>query len=87
MGSGDWLREDRSAWGTLTVAPVLDDPATLVRTQVETERGDYRHFYANVRDAVNGTAELAVPSAAGYNVVRLLELARVSSREGRTLEV
>ena len=87
LGEGDWLQEDEAAWGTLTVAPVPADPATLVRTQVKTESGDYRQFYANVRDAVNGTAELAVPGAAGYNVVRLLELARTSSREGRTLEV
>ncbi len=88
MGSGDnWLQEDESAWGTLTVAPLLDDPATLTRSQVKTELGDYRHFYANVRDAVNGTAELAIPSTDGYNVIRLLELARTSSSEGRTIDV
>ena len=87
MGEGDWLQEDEAAWGTLTVAPVLVDPGSLVRTQVKTEPGDYRNFYANVRDAVNGVAELAVPSAAGYGVVRLLELARISSREGRTVAV
>ena len=88
MGSGDdWLQEDESAWGTLTVAPLLDDPATLTRSQVKTELGDYRHFYANVRDAVNGTTEPAIPSAEGYNVVRLLELARTSSIEGRTIEL
>ena len=88
MGSGDnWLQEDESAWGTLSVAPALDDPATLVRTQVKTEPGDYRHFYSNVRDAVNGTADLAITGAAGFNVIRLLELARVSSREGHTIHV
>lgn len=87
IGEGEWLQEDEPAWGTLTVAPVLADPAKLVRTQVKTEPGDYRHFYANVRDAVNATAELAIPSAAGRDVVRLLEMARLSSREGRTLAV
>lgn len=87
LGEGEWLREEEGAWGTLTVAPVLADPGTLVRTQVRTELGDYRHFYANVRDAVNGTAELVVPSAAGMQVVRLLGLARVSSAEGRTVQV
>ncbi len=84
---GEWLEEDEAMWGTLTVAPVLADPGTLVKTQVKTELGDYRHFYANVRDAVNGEAQLAVPSAAGFEAVRLLELARVSSREGRTVAV
>jgi scyllo-inositol 2-dehydrogenase (NADP+) len=88
MGEPDeWLQEAEEHWGTLTVAPVLVDPGTLVREQVETVRGDYRGFYANVRDAVLGKTELAVPSAAGYQVVKLLEMARQSSREGRTLEI
>ncbi len=82
-----WLEEDESMWGTLTVAPNPADPGTLVRTRVRTEMGDYRCFYANVRDAVNGQAELMVPSGEGFNVVRLLELARQSSSEGRTIAV
>jgi len=84
---GEWLQESEEHWGTLTVAPALVDPGTLVKNQVKTEPGDYRGFYANVRDAINGKTELAVPSAAGFEVVRLLELARVSSTEGRTLNV
>jgi len=88
MGSPEvWLQEAEEHWGTLTVAPVLADPGTVVKTQVKTVAGDYRGFYANVRDAILGTAELAVPSSAGLDVVRLLELARVSSSEGRTVAV
>jgi len=82
-----WLAEPEEAWGTLTVAPVLVDSSTLVKTKVKTELGDYRHFYANVRDAIRHKVELAVPSEAGFAVVKLLELARVSSQEGRTVEV
>ena len=82
-----WLQEDKSAWGTLTVAPNPADPATLVTRQVKTELGDYRGFYANVRDAILGTAPLAVTPEDGYRVIRLLELARESSAEGRTLKV
>ena len=82
-----WLEEDESMWGTLTVAPKLDEPATLVKTKVKTEMGDYRCFYANVRDAVLRQAELMVPSEEGFTVVRLLELARQSSSEGRTVAV
>ena len=74
-------------WGMLTVARALSEPGTLTRTPVKTEPGDYRGFYANVRDAINGHAELAVPSSAGYEVIRLLELARTSSVEGRTVAV
>ncbi len=82
-----WLQEDESAWGTLTVAPNPADPATLVTRQVKTERCDYRGFYANVRDAILGTSPLAVTPEDGFRVIRLLELARESSAEGRTLKV
>ena len=87
VGEGDWLHEDESAWGTLTIAPVLADPGTLTKTQVKTQPGDYRGFYESVRDAVRGEGKLAVSSEDGVLVVRLLELARVSSHEGRTVEV
>ena len=82
-----WLQEDESAWGTLTVAPNPDDPATLITRQVKTERCDYRGFYANVRDAILGTAPFAVTPEDGFRVIRLLELARESSAEARTLKV
>ena len=87
MGEGEWLAEPESEWGTLTVAPVLADPATLVRTKVKTELGDYRLYYANVRDAINGVAKLAVTPEDGWRVIKLLEMARESWSEGRTLKV
>ena len=88
LGSPElWLQEKESAWGKLTVAPVPSDPAMLVEHQVKTEPGDYRGFYANVRDAILGTAPLAVTPEDGYRVVRLLEMARESSAKGCTLKV
>ena len=51
-----------------------------------TEPGDYRPFYANVRDAVSGVGELEVKAEAGLEAIRLLEVARRSSVEGRTLQ-
>jgi predicted dehydrogenase len=88
MGSGDmWLEESDAAWGVLTVAPDPADPAMLVKREVKTEAGDYRGFYANVRDAINGDAEQTVKAEDGFRVVKLLEMARVSSAEGRTLKV
>jgi scyllo-inositol 2-dehydrogenase (NADP+) len=88
LGSGDsWLEEGSNAWGTLTVAPNPADPGTLVKHEVKTARGDYRGFYANVRDAINGVAEQAVKAEDGVRVVKLLEMARVSSKLGRTLQV
>jgi len=82
-----WLQENESAWGTLTVAPNPADPATLITRQVKTEPGDYRGFYANVRDAILGASPLAVTPEDGFRVIRLLELARQSSAQARTLEV
>jgi hypothetical protein len=40
-----------------------------------------------VRDAINGAAEQAVKAEDGYRVAKLLEMARVSSKEGRILVV
>jgi predicted dehydrogenase len=88
MGSPEpWLEENESAWGKLAVAPVLSDPTMLVEKVVKTERGDYRGFYANVRDAILGEAELAVTPEDGYRSIKLLELARESSAKGCTLKV
>jgi predicted dehydrogenase len=82
-----WLLEEEANWGTLTVAPDPTNPGTLNRTRIQTEPGDYRGFYANVRDAINGAAQLQVKPEDAYRVIRLLEMARESSSEGRTLPV
>ena len=88
QGSAEvWLQENESAWGKLTVAPYPADPGTLIEQHIKTELCDYRNYYANVRDAILGTAPLAVTAEDGYRVIRLLELARQSSAEGRTLKV
>jgi scyllo-inositol 2-dehydrogenase (NADP+) len=85
VGDGEWLAENEEMWGELTVAPSLAHPGTLVKTRVRTELGDYRAFYANLRDTIRGTDELEVPAALACQVIRVLELARASSSEGRTL--
>jgi predicted dehydrogenase len=82
-----WLQEREPAWGTLAVAPNPAIPEEPVESRVKTEVGDYRGFYANVRDAILGKAPLAVTAEDGFRVIRLLELARRSSSEGRTVEV
>jgi scyllo-inositol 2-dehydrogenase (NADP+) len=87
VGQGEWLADPEAQWGTLTVAPVLTDPGMLTRAKVKTELGDYRGYYANVRDAINGAAKLAVTAEDGYRVIRLLEMARESSIEEITLPV
>jgi predicted dehydrogenase len=83
----DWLAEPESAWGTLTVAPNPSEPAELELTKLPTLHGDYRLFYANVRDAILGTAPLAISAEDGFRTIKLLELALQSSHEQRTLPV
>ena len=83
----EWLPEDESAWGTTTIAPDPNAPDDLVRAKVRTENGDYRNFYANVRDAILGTGTLAVTGEDGFRVVKLLEMARESSRSRERLMV
>lgn len=82
-----WLQEPETAWGTLTVAPNPTDPAMLVSRQIKTEPGDYRGFYANVRDAILGRAPLVVTAEDGFRTIKLLELARQSSAQRRTIKV
>ena len=83
-----WLSEPETAWGTLTIAPdPLGKPAVLERSLVPTLDGDYRLFYANVRDAICGRATPAVSALDAWRVSRLIELTRESSRERRTVAV
>jgi scyllo-inositol 2-dehydrogenase (NADP+) len=88
MGSPTpWLQEPSTLWGTLTVAPDPATPTILVSTQLETAPGDYRNYYAAVRDAILGLAPPALTAEDGYRVIKLLELARESSLQRRTLPV
>jgi predicted dehydrogenase len=82
-----WLPEPQSSWGTLTLGTKLTEPVELSRNPLPSITGDYRLFYANVRDAINGAAPLIIPATDGYRVIRLLELAIQSSNEQRTLPV
>jgi len=82
-----WLPEPETSWGTLTLGTKLTEPVELSRNPFPSVTGDYRLFYANVRDAINGAAPLTVSATDGYRVIRLLELALESSKEQRTLPV
>jgi predicted dehydrogenase len=78
----DWGSEPESQWGELALAR-----AEASKRPVPTERGDYRRFYENVRDAISGTAALAITPRDAYNVMRILELTVQSSHERRVVPV
>lgn len=76
-----WGEEAEESWGTLSV---LEGDAVRSR-QIPTAAGDYRRFYENVRDAIAGTAALGVTLQQALRVMRVLELAQESSRNGCAL--
>jgi len=67
----DWGKEPESQWGTLTTC----GPNGANSRPVPTEPGDYRLFYANVRDAILGVAAPAVTTEQAIQVIRLIEWA------------
>jgi scyllo-inositol 2-dehydrogenase (NADP+) len=72
--------DPEEAWGNL----YLEGAAPQ---SVETEAGDYRGIYENVRDALLGKAPLAVQPEQAWRTTRLIEIARESSSQGRVLLV
>jgi scyllo-inositol 2-dehydrogenase (NADP+) len=76
--SEPWGMDPESAWGAITT---LDASGATQHTAVPTLPGDYRNFYANVRDTVWGKAEQAVTLVDAWRVLRLLEWSRESSEK------
>ncbi|MFZ0661628.1 MAG: Gfo/Idh/MocA family oxidoreductase [Acidobacteriaceae bacterium] len=70
--------EPESQWGELRIA---GEPVRKIKTAA----GDYRGIYANVRDAILGKAKLEVTPEQAWRTTRLIELARLSSAEGRRI--
>ncbi len=82
-----WIEDPEKSWGTLTLAPDPRQPAILTHERLPTLQGDYRLFYAGVRDAILGNVAPPVTAIDAVRVARLIELARQSSQEARTLDV
>jgi predicted dehydrogenase len=73
-----WGLEPSKAWGTLSLV-------NGETKKVKTERGDYRLFYANMRDAIAKGAPLDVTPEQALRTHRALVLAHKSSRERRVV--
>ncbi|MFZ0743863.1 MAG: Gfo/Idh/MocA family oxidoreductase [Terracidiphilus sp.] len=72
-----WGEEPPAAWGTLSV----DVDGGMVTCPVTPVPGDYRLFYAGVRDALLGKGPAPVEAVAAWRVARLLEWAVESSEQ------
>jgi scyllo-inositol 2-dehydrogenase (NADP+) len=76
-----WGKEPAAVWGTLHV----DVNGSTVTRSIESIPGDYRLYYAGVRDALLGKAPAPVPALAAWRVARLLEWALESSDKRREI--
>ncbi|HHT34715.1 MAG TPA: oxidoreductase, partial [Bacteroidales bacterium] len=79
----DWGREPESIWGTINA----EYRGLKMQGKLESEPGDYRDYFINLRDAINGKSELAVKPEEARNVMRIIELAFRSSSEKRTITI
>jgi len=78
---GPWGAEPEQDWGVLTLA----EGTELTQRRIPSVDCDYRVFYANLRDALLGSAALLVTPEYALDIMRLLELCRQSSAERRTI--
>jgi scyllo-inositol 2-dehydrogenase (NADP+) len=78
---GEWGREIPQNWGTLNI----DVEGSIVTRPIAPIRGDYRLFYAGVRDTLLGKSRAPVTALAAWRVARLLEWAAQSSLERREI--
>jgi predicted dehydrogenase len=76
-----WGQEAPADWGTLSV----DVDGAIVTRPVAPIPGDYRLYYAGVRDALLGKGSAPVEAVAAWRVARLLEWAAESSAERREI--
>lgn len=76
-----WGLEDEDIWGIINT----EVKGVNIRGRVESHRGDYRQFYTNIFNSINGVEELQVKAHEARNVIRIIELALESSKEKRTL--
>ena len=75
INAGNWGQEPPTDWGLLYV----DVEGGMVSRPVATTPGDYRIFYAGVRDALVEQASPPVAATDAWRSARILEWARASS--------
>jgi predicted dehydrogenase len=77
-----WGKEPSDKWGAL----YTPDADTVAARRIPTTPGDYRLFYANLRDAILGRTTIEVTPRQILNVMKVLELAQESSRNRCTVD-
>ena len=78
LSDPNWGKEPEEIWGILNT--VAEGRVTL-----ESEKGDYVAFYANVCNAINNKAELIVKPEQALTTIKVIEYAMQSHEEKRTI--
>jgi scyllo-inositol 2-dehydrogenase (NADP+) len=71
-GGADWGKDPEKCWGQLFTG----SEGRICASSVAAERGDYRAFYEDLRDAIAANRPPAVTSEQAYNVMQILERAK-----------
>ncbi|CAE6423893.1 putative oxidoreductase C115.03 [Rhizoctonia solani AG-1 IB] len=77
-------REDESIAGTLDF---VTENGTVESTTVASEKGSYQSLFENLANAITSGTDLQVKFEQSAAVIHMIELAVLSSKEGRTVEV
>lgn len=78
-----WGTEPELIWGEIDA----ECDGLKLKGKIESERGDYRDYFINLRDAIWGKTEIAVKPEEARDVMRIIELAFRSSHEQKTIEI
>jgi scyllo-inositol 2-dehydrogenase (NADP+) len=84
-GGSSWGVESEDKWGMLLLGEEKPGGGAIADRRIPTLAGDYRKFYENVRDAIEGRASLSVTPEQALNVLWALHLAQESSAKGCTI--
>lgn len=76
--------EAETIFGTLDT---VTEQGTIQTETVVSEKGAYNLLYENLANAISSGAELQVKFGQSAAVIQMIELAMLSSREGRTIDV
>ncbi len=57
------------------------------KQQIDTETGCYQQYYLKMVDAINNGGASPVNSEEIVNVIKIIELAEISSQQGRTVSM
>jgi predicted dehydrogenase len=80
-GDSNWGSEEKRWWGTMTT----ERKGLRATTTIETLPGNYPAYYENVYEAIVNGKPPAVPAEDGLRVIQIIEAAKRSNTERRTI--